>query len=87
MTSDLNAAYVTHQSRLTDEPVDVWTVRDERKLLSVLPGRAPPPVPESGYYVHTPCKEGDSDCPYHACCTRTSLGEFRARYNIVITCP
>ena len=63
MSSDLNAAFVMHKSPLTSEPVDVWTVRDECKLLSVLPGRTPPTLLESGYYVYTPYKDGDSDCP------------------------
>ena len=72
MTSDLNATYVTHKSRLTDEPVDVWTVRDEHKLLTVVPGMTPPPLAELGHHVHTPCKDGESDCPYHA--TNSTMG-------------
>ena len=37
MTSDLNAAYVTHKGKRSAEVLDIWTVEDKRNQLSVIP--------------------------------------------------
>ena len=81
MTNDLMGTFLTGKAKRSGEVLDIWTGEDENKQFSVLPERQPPPLPNSGHFVHSPSKDGVlPDCPFYLLCTRTPLGQYRDRY-------